>query len=242
MSMNRKIFKTITIFSTAAMLLAGCGSAPNDQGVSFSLLGYMAIDIDEDTGERTCSIDTSTSGYLANLGTSSDIGASATLGCILLQNNLTGQFIRAERVNLSYFIAGASEQPPSTVQAQTVVLGPLGSGDSGTTSTGPNTTLPPGFTSLGNRISTGVFLIPDETHRWLSLNRDKLPDPPFIMQVTASVTGVTSAGDVLVSNEAGTSVEVVSDITINDTGSVGDENIVAEDTVATDEEIANIVE
>lgn len=241
MNIKSKIRKVT--YSSALLLMStlsfGCGSASNDQGVSFTLLSYMALE-----EGNVCSLDTAASVYTSSLGLDEDSGGAATFGCVTVQNNLTGEFIRTERIDLSYFIPGATEQPPSTSSPLAFVLGPLGS-DEDSATTGGGSSLSPGFTSLGSRASLGFLLVSDETHRWLSLNRDKLPEPPFTMHVTSSIVGVTSAGDVLQSNSAGVPVTMRADIIINgDEGSSGDEAIedIIDDGSGTDESTDGIIE
>jgi len=135
--------------------------------------------------------------------------SSSIFTCLGVQNNMTAQFVRTQRVLLDYFIDGATEQPPSTATAYTVVLGPVGGT---TTVTNPGTGI-----VAPNRVVVGANVVPNEIRSWIALNRAQLPEAPFTMIVTTSVVGLTSAGDQIISNVADLQVEVTPDVVVTPT-------------------------
>jgi hypothetical protein len=209
---NKKLIKRLFL---SAIVLAGigCGSAAeNDAGVSFSLLGYYT----DSTGE------TAISGFVGSLTTNLSTGVVIAGK---FQNNLTGAAIRMSRIRMSYFIAGASAQPPDDSFAIGGILGaasggksslPTGLGGSGTgdiggTTSGNNTTgSTTGSTTSGSGTSTGAAtastlefaIVPVSTMAWLRSNRGSLPATPFVMEVYAYGEGMTTAGQDMVTNTA----------------------------------------
>lgn len=140
---------------TPILLAAGCGgngAANNDQGASVTLLGfYSSLPAPGGGGGgagagggtfgngATCSSPTQPLNYLTfRLGQAQpepdsnepSSGITATIG---VQNNLIGQFFRADRTLLSYYIPGATSQPPDTNAPLALLAGPasLGSGAGG---------------------------------------------------------------------------------------------------------------
>jgi hypothetical protein len=204
--MKIKNLKNVCATLALGLLLNGCGSSPNDQGVSFTLLGFGQLTTDESTGRSECSSTTFTN--LVDVALS-DIteGNGVIIGCPVIQNNMTNVTVRSERVNLSFFIAGATDQPPSSSTAATLVLGPVTSTSGDDTTTDTN--------AIDSRGAVPVNLVPQATRAWLSENRASLPNPPFSMDITVTVSGVTSAGDQLVSNQALIQANVTNDLPIN---------------------------
>ena len=92
----------------------GCGSSNNDQGMSFTLVSYNAVD-----SSGKCDPDTLLTGMEIpiNSGSGSESSSSLTavFSCMTLQNNLSGQGLRVERVLHDFYIEGASVQPPSAL-------------------------------------------------------------------------------------------------------------------------------
>lgn len=173
-----------------AMAALGCGTASNnDQGVSFLNFGFFAVD-----EEGKCSEDGVTGG-LFFLGNS----ARSLSTCVGVQNNLSGQFIQSNRATISYFVPGAAVQPPSVVVPFTNILGPG--------STGANTTLPDGVKNESSVIA-GLTLITTDIWNFLVLNQRDLPNFPYTMIATVTVSGITSAGDRLDTNSTEIGIEV----------------------------------
>ncbi len=188
-----------------ALAMVGCGSASNDdQGVSFTNLGFFSVDTETNACEET-----GVSSAIVSIGTSAGANSTGASLCIGLQNNLSGQFIRSERATITYSIPGAALQPPSAVVPVSAIMGPG--------SAGASTSLPDGVTNE-SRVIAGILLLPPETLRFLSVNRGALPRTPYTMIASASVTGVTSAGDSLESNPAEIAIQVTT-ASLNATGS-----------------------
>jgi hypothetical protein len=193
---------TATLLACFAM---GCGSASNnDQGASFTLFGFFS-DSDGETGATGYALPLSD---LAN-DEPSGIAENNLVTYLGLQNNLSGQFIRAQRAYYSYVIAGSDIQPPSTSSALSFVLGPVDND--------VDSTLPDPLTGSDGQASThyaGVPLVPSQIRAWISLHRGSLPEAPFDIEVTVYVRGITSAGDGLDTNPATIFVQATPDIVI----------------------------
>lgn len=195
----------------------GCGSATNnDQGASFTLLGYFAsIGSGETlptqvTGLSILLSDTQSDEQAPGAG---NFGGGTVLGVIGVQNNLVAQFIRTDQVFFEYNVPGASAQPPSTNYPVVLTLGPAESASVNP----PSSSLPGGFEGISNRAFAEVPVLPAEIRQWMSLNRNSLPDLPFIMSVTTVVSGVTSAGDRFETNPAQLLIQVNDDTVITPT-------------------------
>jgi len=231
--MSKKASQISMVFAVAlfAVLLMSCGGASNnDQGMGFTLFGFY-----KDAGE------TGDAGQLAPLSSDPESASGAYHGLttfFALQNNLLHQGIRVQRTILRYYVEGASVQPPSTTQPMGVILGPASSGGSttkegplvraeeggGSSAAGggvvkpPDGSLPPGWESIANVQYAESYIVPAEIMAWLNLNRQYLPELPFTMTVTASVVGITTAGDQLVTNELNYMVQFTPDVIIPPSG------------------------
>lgn len=184
---------------------SGCGgtNSSNSQGVSFTLLGFFSElpesgSTDLPTGQLGQTVPLSAE----NPETQSNNSSGAVETVFGIQNNLSGQFIRADRMDLSYYIEGATRQPPDTIMAITKFLGPSSSSsDDAATVDSASSTLPD-FGKILN-LGFGFFpIVPPEVTAWLNFNRGILPELPFTMVVTAKAEGVTSAGVRQITNPA----------------------------------------
>ena len=207
----RRLFQaTILTGLLCAMgtVLHGCGSANNDQGVSFTLIGYNAVD-----SNNVCDSGTFVTGLQMPIdqgsATESSSTADAVYGCLTIQNNMSTVGIRVDHVFHEFYIEGASVQPPSSSAPLSIVLGPSAS----STPTAGSSTLPSGFNAASSA-TVGFIAIPAEITSWIALNKNSLPEPPFTMSVAHTVTGVTTAGDRLDTNKADLYVVVTPDVII----------------------------
>lgn len=227
----KSIKKGLSLVGVSALLfvMGGCGGGTNnDQGVSFTFLGYSAPDVNGDQLLDCAAGQPLASGAIAPLsdgGSESQGDTQFVAANAQLQNNLTSQFIRLERVFLTFYIPGASAQPPSTTAAVgKVIASGVGAGADSAAS--------------GTTGCAKVFIVPPEIYQWINLNRSYLPEPPFAMEVTSYFTGMTSAGDRLDSNEILFDVTFTPDAIIPPTVGEGDGGVVAggaeEGAVATD--------
>lgn len=168
----------------AALLLGGAacgGSTNNDQGTSFLASGYYDSE------------GTAVNGYILPLA--SDIPNTATeapggftnafpadgLQLIVrmrLENRLTSQFLRVQRIDCSYVVPGASPAlalPNDSFNASAVVQ--------------PEA-----------QVDYAFQMISPDIYSYLNVNRNLLPELPFRMYADCSAIAVTQAGDTIVSN------------------------------------------
>lgn len=208
--------------------LFGCGSATNnDQGTSFTLLGYFA----EFPESLTCTDRPAGSlGAYVPLGMDvAEAQANPPAGIMTIagmQNNLTQVFIRTDRVLIDYYIAGADRQPPSTTLSLSSVINPsVVTSSDGSTVTSPfDSSLPPSFGGQGCSMNYAqFFVLPTDIYTWVIMNKESLPEAPFIMTATATVQGITSAGDRIESNPASFDLYFTPGVVIAPTDGSGDE-------------------
>lgn len=190
-------------FGFAAVLVVpfiqGCGSGSNnDQGVSFTLLGYSSAE------DGACSTVPNLAGGVVPIGSvAEEPGASGRIVAgMVVRNNLVRtpptdgapitnpslNFVRTEFATFEYFIPGAQIQPPATTMPFGLVVEPNG--------------------GLG---CGQIPIVPAEVTAWISFNRGSLPETPFLLQVVGSVTGVTSSGNVIETNPVNIGFTVTTD-------------------------------
>lgn len=161
----------------------------------------------------------------SNLSGTNEAGAYVSV--VGVQNNLYGQVFRADRVYVDYYIPGASAQPPSTSVPVSLLAGPAESaasgiggaggagGNTGSTVRDPGirrpayTSLPPALSNICNRALAQVTVVPAAVREWLNFNRDLTPEAPYKMEVTIRVSGLTSAGDRLDTNDGTFDFEIL---------------------------------
>ena len=215
-TMNWLVRGAVVALSITTLVMIGCGTASNnDQGVSFTMLGYSVAASASGTpssGSATgCSTAPNLAGGTFAISTSTESAGSTNqvLAGVVVQNNLTTQFLRTQSLSLEYIIPGANIQPPSTAV-------PYG-----------------GVVAKGGGLQCGVVtLVPPQILAWLNLNRSSLPELPFLLIVRGTVTGSAVGGDVLTSNPVDIGFTVVEDNIIppsqgtpDTTGSVSGESI-----------------
>jgi hypothetical protein len=205
---------------TGALGACGSGGGSNDQGVSFTALGFFGTD-----DEGVCDPEVGSSGTVIPISglvlgnNTSDALISSAFTCIGFQNNMTTQSVRTQRVNLEYYIEGAAEQPPSTQVAFGVVLGRVQVDGSSGGDTSDQLVVGSGSGIVApNSIVAGIAIMPAEIRSWISLNRGILPEAPFVMVATATAVGITSAGNDIRSNPIDYFIEVAPDNLFNQTG------------------------
>jgi len=219
-------FKLRTLSALMLVLgINGCGGggANNDAGMSFTLNGFNAIQ------NNACSLTTFVSAIampISGGGAAENSGSVGAFSCFNVQNNLVTQSVRVDRAMIRYFVAGASSQPPSTVTAAGVVLGAangatsLPNGNGSQPGTKPGGTLPSGGTggaggtgssSSAPRATADFAVVPAAVGEWISSHRSELPEPPFEMIASVTVSGITSAGNRIETNELPLSVVVTED-------------------------------
>jgi hypothetical protein len=202
----------------------GCGGgANNDAGMAFTLNGFNAVQNNACSPTPVSAVVMPISGG----GIAEQSGAVGAFSCLNIQNNLVTQTVRVDRAMIRYFVAGASSQPPSTVTAAGVVLGAasgatsLPNGNGSQPGTKPGGTLPSGGTggtgtgtgssSGAPRATVSFAVVPAAVGEWISSHRSELPEPPFEMIASVTVSGITSAGNRIDTNELPLSVVVTED-------------------------------
>ena len=222
----RRTILTLLSFVGAAGLVAGLvscggGGTSNDQGVSFTLLGFFEA-LPEDQCQPLDPFVSRVSTTISDTENTESAGSGGVVTTIAaMQNNLSGQFVRSQRAELSFFIPGASVQPPSTNVGAGAVISPLAppGADAGG---GFDSSLPPSFGADDcNRGYTTIAVVPADIRAWVNLNRNSLPEAPFPMVVDVTISGVTSAGDHIDSNTAEIFVEFLPDNLIDPTAGGG---------------------
>lgn len=225
--MRRLTISSLIGVGISIAVFIGCGtSATNNQGISFTLLGFFAELPDSGATEQPPGeLGQATPLSAENPETQSGNLAGAVSTVAGLKNNISTQFLRVDRMQVSYFIEGADKQPPDTVVAFSAVLGPGGQssegdaaaeGDSSTTSGSL-----PDFSEIG-ALSFGRFpIVTPEVVAWLNLYRGSLPELPFTMLATVKASAVGSAGERYYSNEASYFIIFTPDIAISPTEDTG---------------------
>lgn len=255
----------------ATLVALGCGgngASNNDQGMSVTFLGlFSSLPAASNggganlgtSGQGGCAqLPTAiTGGYLSLSQVSIDPSTTPLPGFVPLavdpsgavsaivgvQNNLYGQFYRADRVLLEYYVAGASIQPPSTNIAVNFLAGPSESGSqinntttggTGTGGTGGTTgstsgtgggirrpivtSLPPSFGQVCNRSFAQIPVIPAPIREWLNFNRNQLPAPPYDLEVVVKLSGLSSSGNRYDTNTGVFSFNIIPEYSIDPTG------------------------
>lgn len=190
-------FFVISVVAGTALGLSSCGSTSNnDQGASFTALGFYQTG-DGDIGDSGTIV-------LINEDVPGSQGVFPLIvpidkdpeevgiqgGFIGLQNNLTSQFIRTVRVDCSYEVQGSdpSLQIPSDSFPVTTVLQPAPADGSAATA------------DSGNRAFMQIEIVSPDVMQYLNVNQNYLPALPFRMTAICSAVGVSEAGDNLVTN------------------------------------------
>ncbi len=216
-------YSIIGIACAASVIILACGgngAANNDQGVAVTFLGiYGSVPTPNQGGagntQQGCvQIPVPLAITSLVLGDSS----ARTTAAVGVQNNLSGQFFRADRIFLDYFIPGAALQPPSTNLLVTVFAGPAEAGSQGGGQAGgqaggvvatPVSSLPPTFNRNCNTAFALTSIVPAVITEWLNVNSASLPAAPYILEVTARITGISSSGKVYETNPVFLPIDVL---------------------------------
>jgi hypothetical protein len=193
--------------------LTGCGGLPQPLAGSYISLGQTMPQVTA----------TPNSSQTAN-GLWID-PAGSVYAIVGLQNNLSGQVFRADRILLEYYIPGSSVQPPSTNVALNMLAGPAEAGTQGGTGGAVATpvtsirrpivtSLPPSFNQICNRAFAQVPIIPAPIREWLIFNSNQLPEAPFDLEIVITLTGLSSGGNRYDTNQGLFSISVVPEIPV----------------------------
>ena len=226
-----KAIVAISLIGTLAIVAVGCGdSTRNDQGTAFTFLGWFQEIDDEIVGLVFTA--TPLSGYPITGGSDDpEIGApgflSEPFGLAGMSNNMTGQFVRVDRIHHEYYVPGASSQPPSSSVAVPTTLLPASDGlppqSSLPGALDPDVIQPPegAENALGSISFAAAAFIPSSVREYLVLNKNQFPEPPYIMVVTSTASGVTSAGNRINSNSVEFEILIEPDVIITPTPGTG---------------------
>lgn len=223
----------------ATLVALGCGgngASNNDQGVSVTFLGLFSALPATSTTTSTTQTTNGTGGcaqlpqgvsggyiYLSGVGSATPgtplpgfspiaVDPAGNVSMIVgMQNNLYGQFFRADRVLLQYYIPGSTLQPPSTNVAVNFLAGPAQAGQTNTTAGNSSTTntttpsrglrdpivtsLPPAMSQVCNRSFAQVPIITAPIREWLNFNKMQLPEAPYDLEVVVQLSGLSSSGN-----------------------------------------------
>lgn len=184
MNLNNKKSFLIGLLSIATFV--GCGgSSNNDQGTSFTAIGFYT----DSTGEA------GDAGSILTLFT--DVSPTQTEGLYSttfmgFQNNLSNQFIRVSRIDCSYEVQGSFIDIPSDSFPGNVVLASSPVAEAGAPA--------PESAQNSSKGYTEFIVVSPDIYSYLNNNRAYLPELPFRMTATCSGVGVTQAGDILTTN------------------------------------------
>ena len=209
--------------AAAAVTALGCGGggANNDNGVGVTLEAFTAVQ------EGVCSqgiyVQSARMPISEGAAAEQPGGYQGVVGCFQARNSLVTQAVRIDRALLRYFIPGASIQPPATVAVVSAYL-PAASGNtslpnpdtSGKPGTKPGGTLPSGGVGASggsSQVTAAFTVVPVAIREWVSAHRGELPPPPFDMVGQVQLSGVTSSGNRIETNEAFLTIVVTGDNT-----------------------------
>lgn len=203
--------RTILV-ATLMSTLFGCGSTNNDQGVSFLLQGFATASKDGCTGT-----DNLENGQSVALSEAAE-GAGSDLRAAVVARNQTVTPLRIDRVLLSYYAPGSSINIPSTSVPLGITLGAAGSSPNVVGTVGGSSG---GASGLPTCVSATVPILPAAVRAFINLNRSSFPELPFDVEVSAVVSGVTSSGSRIETNDATYFIKFLPDVVINPPASGG---------------------
>lgn len=191
---------TLLLVSIGAFGCGGTGSN-NDQGTSFLAFGWFTLTEDgEDIPDDLVGV----SGLFVPLNSDRPLlstagGAADGLTAFVfmgLENRLTNQFIRVNRVDCEYNVQGSSVSIPSDSYSTGVVLG------------GRNEEAPDGTDPFGDdalvRPQAAFISVPalsTDVYSFLNVNQSSLPATPYTLTAICTAQGITQGGDVITTNE-----------------------------------------
>ena len=191
-----RLSKSLALVSAMMCGVACGGSTNNDQGTSFLALGFFIDDETSQTGAFTpLATDFAQLPSAAAAGTvpvQSDGAALFTF--IGLENRLSSQYIRLERVDCRYDVPGADPtfQVPDESFNITAIIGPGSATDD---------TQEPADAILEEAFYAQFSILSPDIFSYLNVNRNSLPELPFRVIATCSAIGISEAGDVFRTNE-----------------------------------------
>lgn len=194
-------------------LAAGCGgsSGNNDQGIVFRAAGIFRTQTNITPDRITCTEPITVESAISD--TSGSISLSTTRfypdrrdplgdpcgGQLALQNNLTRQSINVQFVTIDYEVAGSAVQVPTYV-ANTGITIPPPTCEDCLFSSGQ-----PGLVYL---LFNEGGLVPEQIITFLNQNVNRLPAPPYQMNLNITASGQSDQGTNYETNITGYTITV----------------------------------
>ena len=204
--------RSLVLIAGALLLLSsacGGGGGANDQGTSFTALGFF--EDGDATGDTLPAGDAGTLVFINETVPGSQgvfplivpvdknpTEAGIQGGFIGLENRITTQHVRTVRMDCDYVVAGASINIPSDSWHFTSVVNAAQVTINQTT--GAQETEP-------SRTFNQVEIVSPDIMSFLNNNRNSFPELPFRLTAICRVIGVTQAGDTLTTNDVFYSVQ-----------------------------------
>lgn len=189
-----KIINTLKILIISVLIVLSIGScgggSNNDQGNSVTFLQWNAVD-----DEGACDPDVGLDTIFIPTDALSDAFPQSIFTCATVVNNMCSQGVRIDRALISYYAEGSEIAIPDTTVPLSALLGKNGNCTSGTTSS-----LPAGFTNIIERQMT-INTVPAQILEYLALNQESLPEPPYNLNIIVKLSGVTTSGQRITTNE-----------------------------------------
>jgi len=196
-------------------LVAGCGggsSGNNDQGIVFRASGIFRTLTNITPDRITCTEPITVESAISD--TSGTISLSTTQfypdrndpvgdpcgGQLALQNSLTSQSINVQFVTIDYEVAGAAVQVPTYV-ANTGITIPPPTCETCLFSSGQ-----PGLVYL---LFNEGGLVPEQIITFLNQNVNRLPSPPYQMNLNITASGQSDQGTNYETNVTGYTITVI---------------------------------
>ncbi len=200
----KKLALVLALSCLTVIGFLGCGdSVRNEQGVTFTFLGWYAVLDDEGNIDPNSDGDPQLfTGLYYRLDSTQEGHLVMQAG---LQNNLFGEAIRLQRIHMDYELIGGTLPIPSTDIVAAAFLGPIQ--DNSSDSFGQGSTLPDSLIGDGEgedfspKIYYGAPILSTDLRNFLSLNRDSIPQRPTSLVVRSKALGVTTAGRQMETNE-----------------------------------------
>ncbi|MCC6932784.1 MAG: hypothetical protein IT292_05980 [Deltaproteobacteria bacterium] len=215
MSIFRKLGLTGIVLTLALVGIISCGGGTNnDQGASFTALGFVTVDeegkIQPDVfdGGRSILVNRDTDMAYSNI-------YQRGIAWMAVQNNLCKQFVRLVRFDCDYNVQGTelSFTVPSDSTNTGFIVGAAGGCSSDILNDGSSSSSSSeeGVSNIGqgNIAYVPFDLVSQDVLSYLMVNQNSLPELPFRMTAICRAVGITQAGDSIVSNDLYYPVEFI---------------------------------
>ena len=210
-AMFRRIWVTALILSLVVGALSCGGNATNnDQGTSFLALGYYD-DADGEVGRSALVAPLFYDLSLWSTDHQTPVEGLMSWVFLGLQNRLSCQYMRVDRVECDYDIQGTNLTIPSDSHTFSAVIDPTGpcvNPLTGTDEEGEGSS-EGSDTTGGNMIYAGIEVLSPDLYSFLNVYQNHLPQLPFRMTVTCRAIGTSQAGDTFRTNDVHLLVQFV---------------------------------